>query len=460
MRRLVHALPAVIPAAFTLLLIVVWLRGNLYSYLPTTEGVYNDGVFYTRQIFTFRWMGMNGGYFTLNEQPAAAPYTPFYAHGPGYALVYGTLAKLVTPIFPQTIIVFHLIGITVGALIFLRLARLDSKGLLWFVAYIVACWGTLFYLPSAMQEGLHVTIAFILAGLAIGIIRDGPHAPLWMKIAFACLAGAAALTRPSWAFLLLPYALLAPQILIICIFFYLPAGQALWMSTLLQDPLGLSVQFVGLENFANVLGDPAYRQTIARTFFFSIMVTVLAMVPAILLALMADKVSGLHAAYATIAGLFAKAQTGKGQFIEAPMLVDAEGRRVNVLASGETYRYRFRVRFDQVARFVHFGMLIKSTSGVELCGVDSHAHGEGIDEVAAGSVVDVAFPFRASLLPGTYFLNAGCVGWLDGEGETYLHRIVDALAFRIETSASATRRAGFFDLALEPACEYVIGAVA
>jgi crotonobetainyl-CoA:carnitine CoA-transferase CaiB-like acyl-CoA transferase len=37
-------------------------------------------------------------------------------------------------------------------------------------------------------------------------------------------------------------------------------------------------------------------------------------------ALMADKVSGLHAAYAAIAGLYAKAMTGKGQFIEAPML--------------------------------------------------------------------------------------------------------------------------------------------
>jgi crotonobetainyl-CoA:carnitine CoA-transferase CaiB-like acyl-CoA transferase len=36
-------------------------------------------------------------------------------------------------------------------------------------------------------------------------------------------------------------------------------------------------------------------------------------------ALMADKVSGLHAAYATIAGLYARAMTGKGQFIEAPM---------------------------------------------------------------------------------------------------------------------------------------------
>ena len=148
----------------------------------------------------------------------------------------------------------------------------------------------------------------------------------------------------------------------------------------------------------------------------------------------------------------------RGARIESPVLVDSEGRPVNVLAPGECYRYRFRIRFDQTARFVHFGMLIKSTSGVELCGVDSHPHGEGVDAVPAGSVVDVAFPFRASLLPGTYFLNAGCVGWLDGEGETYLHRIVDALAFRIEATGSPTRRSGFFDLALEPACEYAIGA--
>lgn len=100
--------------------------------------------------------------------------------------------------------------------------------------------------------------------------------------------------------LALPYALLAPQILIIVVFFYLPAGQALWMSTLLQDPLGLSVQFVGLENFTTVLSDAAYRDTIARTFFFSIMVTVCAMVPAILLAFMADKVLRGATAYKTI----------------------------------------------------------------------------------------------------------------------------------------------------------------
>lgn len=100
--------------------------------------------------------------------------------------------------------------------------------------------------------------------------------------------------------LALPYLLLLPQVLIILVFFYLPAAQALWMSTLLQDPLGLSVQFVGFENFATVLGDPAYRQTVVRTLFFTVAVTICAMVPAILLALMADKVMRGATAYKTI----------------------------------------------------------------------------------------------------------------------------------------------------------------
>lgn len=98
----------------------------------------------------------------------------------------------------------------------------------------------------------------------------------------------------------LPYLLLAPQIAITVIFFFLPAGQAIWTSTLLQDPLGLSVQFVGLENFQTVLTDEAYMATLKRTFFFSLAVTICAMVPALLLAVMTDKVIKGATAYKAI----------------------------------------------------------------------------------------------------------------------------------------------------------------
>ncbi|HVL71348.1 MAG TPA: sn-glycerol-3-phosphate ABC transporter permease UgpA [Beijerinckiaceae bacterium] len=99
---------------------------------------------------------------------------------------------------------------------------------------------------------------------------------------------------------LLPYLLLAPQIAITLVFFFWPAGQAIWMSTLLQDPLGLSVQFVGLENFQTVLRDPEYLATVRRTLVFSAAVTFLAMAPALLLAVAADKVIRGTTAYRTI----------------------------------------------------------------------------------------------------------------------------------------------------------------
>ncbi|MBX9989659.1 sn-glycerol-3-phosphate ABC transporter permease UgpA [Phreatobacter oligotrophus] len=99
---------------------------------------------------------------------------------------------------------------------------------------------------------------------------------------------------------LLPYLLVAPQIAITLVFFFWPAGQAIWMSTLLQDPLGFSVQFVGLENFEAVLKDPAYLATLQRTFLFSFGVTALAMIPALLLAVMVDRVVRGATAYRTV----------------------------------------------------------------------------------------------------------------------------------------------------------------
>jgi len=99
---------------------------------------------------------------------------------------------------------------------------------------------------------------------------------------------------------LLPYLLVAPQIAITLVFFFWPAGQAIWMSTLLQDPLGFSVQFVGLENFEAVLKDPAYLATLQRTFLFSFGVTALSMIPALLLAVMVDRLVRGATAYRTI----------------------------------------------------------------------------------------------------------------------------------------------------------------
>ena len=97
----------------------------------------------------------------------------------------------------------------------------------------------------------------------------------------------------------LPYWLLAPQLAVTLVFFFWPGGQALFMSLQQQDPFGMSVRFVGLENFRLLFEDPSYVEAMWRTAGFAIAVTVLAMVPALVLAVMADRVVKGATSYTT-----------------------------------------------------------------------------------------------------------------------------------------------------------------
>ncbi|MES2955669.1 MAG: glycerol-3-phosphate transporter permease, partial [Pseudomonadota bacterium] len=53
------------------------------------------------------------------------------------------------------------------------------------------------------------------------------------------------LFKSAW----LPWVLIAPQMAIILVFFFWPAGQALYQSVLQEDAFGSSSEFVGLDNF-------------------------------------------------------------------------------------------------------------------------------------------------------------------------------------------------------------------
>jgi sn-glycerol 3-phosphate transport system permease protein len=88
---------------------------------------------------------------------------------------------------------------------------------------------------------------------------------------------------------LLPYALVAPQLAIVLIFFYWPAAQAVLQSFLLQDAFGLSTTFVWFENYRELLSEPDYFAAIIRTFVFSFAIAFSSLSLALLLAVMADK---------------------------------------------------------------------------------------------------------------------------------------------------------------------------
>ena len=102
--------------------------------------------------------------------------------------------------------------------------------------------------------------------------------------------------RSRW----LPWALLAPQAVIIAVFFFWPAGQALVQSLQQSDAFGTSVQWVGLENFRNLWNDETYLASFQTTAVFSALVAGLGLAIALLLAVFADRVLRGATVYRTL----------------------------------------------------------------------------------------------------------------------------------------------------------------
>ena len=92
--------------------------------------------------------------------------------------------------------------------------------------------------------------------------------------------------RSPW----LPWVLLAPQVVVIVVFFFWPAAQALLQSVQQSDAFGTSVEWVGLENFRNLWNDPTYLASFYTTAIFSTLVAVLGISLSLMLAVFADRV--------------------------------------------------------------------------------------------------------------------------------------------------------------------------
>ena len=90
----------------------------------------------------------------------------------------------------------------------------------------------------------------------------------------------------SW----LPWVLIAPQMVIVLVFFFWPAGQALYQSVLSQGIFGGDTLFVGAENFARLFADESYLESFKTTAVFSLLVAVCGMGLSLLLAVMANRV--------------------------------------------------------------------------------------------------------------------------------------------------------------------------
>ena len=102
--------------------------------------------------------------------------------------------------------------------------------------------------------------------------------------------------RSGW----LPWVLIAPQALIIGVFFFWPAAQAVLQSLQQQDAFGTSTEWVGLANFRRIFSDASYIASFRTTAVFSVLVAVGGIVISLVLAVFADRIVRGALAYKTL----------------------------------------------------------------------------------------------------------------------------------------------------------------
>jgi len=103
--------------------------------------------------------------------------------------------------------------------------------------------------------------------------------------------------RATFSNLWIAAAFIAPQILLVFIFFYWPSGEALYWAVTLEPPFGGANEWVGWLNFQTVFEDPKYWNSVAVSLTFAIAATVLSLAISALLALFVDRRLPGHQVY-------------------------------------------------------------------------------------------------------------------------------------------------------------------
>jgi lipopolysaccharide transport system ATP-binding protein len=139
-----------------------------------------------------------------------------------------------------------------------------------------------------------------------------------------------------------------------------------------------------------------------------------------------------------------------GAEIRSFRILDAKDQVVNVLQPGQDYRFEVSGRFLSDNDKVFFVIHIRSISGTVITGQRYPSEGNFVERVRTGENFCISYGFRMILLPGVYFVGGGV--WSSNE-PSCLHRILDALMFRVTPNPGSTSF-GYIDASsMEPSLE-------
>jgi hypothetical protein len=184
-------------AAAGLILLVIALCAwpvaafSMRHYLPEVD---NDEVMYFLVVKAIRSQGLHAGYSFVNDRIPASP-VHFDAHGPGTVPIYVALSSLVGWTNSSPYLANLLMFVASWLLLAYALRRRPDNQIA--VAVFVLVNGYFFmFLPSAMQESFHVSVAIAAAALWLMALDENSIAA-W--IGLSVLLAVAIVVRYSWS---------------------------------------------------------------------------------------------------------------------------------------------------------------------------------------------------------------------------------------------------------------------
>ncbi len=196
---LLAILAIVSPLIITIALTKILFQSDLAHY----GLLWNDEIQYWLEINGFQLIGLNTGYFSVEELISSAGFSHFGTHGPVYPMFMGTLAK----IFGWSLIsgpIYNLAFIMLGVASFLLLTRPNIKKVIYLLIFMLVSFPVLSYIPSTMQESLNQALAFAIGGVLI-VVSSKKQPSRWLMILGFFLIFFASLIRVTWSLLFFPY---------------------------------------------------------------------------------------------------------------------------------------------------------------------------------------------------------------------------------------------------------------
>ncbi len=147
-----------IPMFSTIILVNFYLNKSIFNFVPR----WSDEIFYWHQIATFKVAQFNGGYYTFNEIPPPLSYMHFYAHGPVYSFLLGTIA-MITGWYINSAPFFNLSFLTFSIIFFVIYNKLNYQQILFTGLLILTFWPIHLYMVSNMRVTFFISLGIIVA---------------------------------------------------------------------------------------------------------------------------------------------------------------------------------------------------------------------------------------------------------------------------------------------------------